>query len=91
MAGFTVSRHYTRPRDEVRADAEALAAELEDKYGIRARWQGDTVTLRGNGVEGRLEIDAETVQVTVTLGLLARAFERPLRRIVDEHMDRYVG
>ncbi len=91
MAGFSVSRTYTQPRDEVRSTAEDLAHQLESQYGVRARWQGDVVTMRGNGVDGRLEIDDEAVHVKVSLGLMAHVFEGPIRRVVDDYLDRYIS
>ena len=91
MPGFRVSRRYTKPREQVRAHAEELAQELQDRFGTTARWQGDTVTMRGHGIDGTLEIDDEAVHVNVKLGLMAGMFERPIRRAVDEYLDRYVG
>jgi putative polyhydroxyalkanoate system protein len=91
MPGFNVSRTYTMPRDEVRVAAEELAHKLEIEYGVRARWQGDTVTMRGNGVDGRLEIDEEAVHVNVSLGLMASMFEGPIRRAVNDYLDRHVS
>ncbi|MEE4193033.1 MAG: polyhydroxyalkanoic acid system family protein [Halieaceae bacterium] len=91
MAGFSVSRTYTQPREDVRKTAENLAQQLESEYGVRARWQGDTVTMRGNGVDGRLEIDDEAVHVKVSLGLMARMFESPIRRVVNDYLDRYIS
>ncbi len=90
MAGFTVRRSYSRPREEIRAHAEDLARDLEARYGVRAQWQGDTVSLKGNGVEGRLAIDDEAVEVKVKLGLMARMFEAPIRKVVHEHIERFV-
>ena len=91
MGGFTVSRSYTMSREEVREIAEDLARQIESQYGVTARWQGDTVSMRGSGVDGTLAIDDEVVRVKVNLGLLASAFERPLRRIVTEYLDEYVS
>lgn len=91
MGGFTVSRSYTLPRDEVREIAEELAHNIETQYGVRARWQGDKVSMRGNGVDGTLTIEDDVVRVQVTLGLMASMFERPLRRIVTEYLDEYVS
>ncbi len=90
MAGFTVSRTYTMDREQVREIAEELAHQIETQYGVRARWQGDTVSMRGSGVDGRLAIEDDVVRVEVTLGLMASMFERPLRRIVTEYLDDYV-
>jgi putative polyhydroxyalkanoate system protein len=78
-------------RDEVREIAGELAQSIETQYGVKARWQGDTVTMRGNGVDGMLTIEDDVVRVRVTLGLMASMFERPLRRIVTEYLDEYVS
>ena len=68
MGGFTVSRSYTMNRDEVREIAEDLARQIESQYGVTARWQGDTVSMRGSGVDGTLAIDDEVVRVKVKVG-----------------------
>ena len=52
---------------------------------------GDTVNMRGNGVDGTLAIEEDIVRVEVSLGLMASVFERPLRRIVTEYLDEYVS
>ena len=91
MPGFNISRTYTMPREKVRENAEELARKLETEFGVRARWQGDTVTMRGNGVDGKLEIDDEAVHVDVSLGLMASIFEGPIRRAVNDYLDRYVS
>jgi putative polyhydroxyalkanoate system protein len=91
MAGFTVSRSYTMAREDVREIARDLAHQIETQYGVKARWAGDTVSMRGNGVDGTLAIEEDTVRVEVSLGLMASVFERPLRRIVTNYLDEYVS
>lgn len=91
MAGFNVSRSYSMPRDEVREIAKDLAKQIESQYGVRARWSGDVVSMRGSGVDGTLEIEDDVVRVKVSLGLMASMFERPLRRIVTEYLDDYIS
>lgn len=91
MGGFTVSRSYTMSREEVRDVAEELARKIESQYGVSARWRGDTVNMRGSGVDGTLAIEDDLVRVKVSLGMLASAFERPLRRIITEYLDEYVS
>ena len=91
MARFTVSRTYTMEKSEVREIAEDLAHQIQRDYGVSARWQGDTVSMRGSGVDGRLAIEEDVIRVDVTLGMMASMFERPLRRIVTEYLDEYVS
>ena len=91
MARFTVSRSFTMDKQEVRGIAEDLAHQIERDYGVSARWQGDTVSMRGSGVDGSLTIEEDVIHVEVRLGMMASMFERPLRRIVTEYLDEYVS
>lgn len=91
MATISASRNYTLSREEVRVAAEELARELRSKYGLRYRWQGDTATFSGSGVDGTLSIDKDTIGLKIKLGFLASAFERPLRQAVNDYLDEYVS
>lgn len=91
MAGFSVSRTHTMSIDDVREAAEALARELKSQYGVTYQWRGDAASFRGSGVEGTLTIDSETIGLRVKLGFMAAAFERPLRKAVNQYLDEYVS
>ncbi len=91
MATISVGRPHTLSRQEVRAAAEELARELQSQYGLRCRWQGDTATFSRSGVEGTLSIDEHTINLKIKLGLLASAFEQPLRQAVNNYLDEYVS
>lgn len=91
MAGFHLSKPYTMPRQEVRAAAERLAARLEQQHGLKADWQGDRVRMHGHGVEGELSFADGMVDVSVKLGLLASAFQRPLKAEVQRYLDEMIS
>ncbi len=91
MGGFSVSRSYTMSKEEVRVAAEDLAREIQTQYGLSCRWQGDTATMRGSGVDGILRIEEDVVSVKVSLGFLASAFEEPLRRAINDYLDQHVS
>ena len=91
MAGFSVSRTYTMSKQEVREAAEALAQEFATQYGVRHSWNGDRASFRGSGVDGTLDIADDQITVKLSLGFMARAFERPLRRAVNEYLDAHVS
>ena len=50
MAGFRLQKPYSMPKEEVREAAEGLAKKLQREHGVRYRWQGDTVSIRGSGI-----------------------------------------
>ncbi|NCF20177.1 MAG: polyhydroxyalkanoic acid synthase [Haliea sp.] len=90
MAGFRITKPYTMPRDEVREAAQGLAASLEREHGVRSRWEGDSVTIRGAGVDGRMSFHDGLIDVSVRLGLLASMFESVIRDEVQTYLDEHV-
>ncbi len=90
MAQFQISRHYTMPRTEVRAAAQSLASKIEREYGLRARWQDDSVRISGRGVDGVLSFGNGEIAVSVKLGILASVFESRLRHEIERYLDENV-
>ncbi|MFV8818555.1 polyhydroxyalkanoic acid system family protein [Haliea sp. E17] len=91
MAGFRITKHYTMPREEVRAAAEGFAADLEREYGVRSKWSGDRVRIKGSGVDGELSFDDGLIDISVKLGLLASMFEGKLKKEVQRYLDEYIS
>ncbi len=90
MGRFKITREHSMDKDEVRAAAEDLAQDLKSRFNINPRWDGDTVSLKGSGVKGALTIADNHVDVKVELGLLASAFERPLKKEINRCLDEYL-
>lgn len=79
------------PRDELRAAAQGLADKLEQQHGVRSQWQGDSVRIRGSGVDGLLSFEDGVVDVSVKLGLLASAFQGMLKAEVQRYLDEHIS
>lgn len=79
------------PREELRAAAQGLADELEQKHGVRSQWQGDSVRIKGSGVDGLLSFEDGVVDVSVKLGLLASAFQGRLKAEVQRYLDEHIS
>ena len=90
MAGFRLTKPYTMPKEDVREAAQGLAASLEREHGVRSRWEGDSVRIKGAGVDGHMSFHDGMIDVSVKLGLLASMFERPLRDEVQRYLDTHV-
>lgn len=91
MAVIRISRPYTMPEQDVRDTVQGLADKLERERGIKARWRGDTVTIKASGVEGALSFDGGVIDVTVRLGLMASMFEPVLTREINRYLDKHVS
>ncbi len=91
MAGFQIRKAHSMNKAELRDAAQDLAQQLEKSHGVRARWDGDSVRIRGAGVDGHLTLGDTDVLVSVELGLMASAFKGVLRSEVQRFLDEYVS
>ncbi len=91
MAGFRITKPYTMSKEDIREAAEGLAESLEREHGVRSRWDGDRVRIKGAGVDGELSFHDGLIDVSVKLGLLTRMFEPVLRREVERYLDEHVS
>lgn len=73
MATVKVTQPHTLPSAaDARARLDAFE-ELIGKYGARLAWSGDRATFTGMGFSGGVDVTPGAVEVTVSLGLMARA------------------
>ncbi len=92
MARFRLSKSHNMCKDELREAAQGLARSLERKHGVRARWvSDDEVRIKGAGVDGRLSIGDDRVDVSVQLGLLASAFSSVLEQEVQRYLEEHIS
>ena len=63
---------------------------IDAEFGVRARWQGDSVRIKGAGVDGEMSFHDGVVDVSVRLGLLASAFKGVLESEVRRYLDEYI-
>lgn len=65
-----------QPHQLDRAAAKARLASFEEmlkKYRVSLAWSGDRAEIKGLGVSGDVVVGANAVDVTVKLGMMARA------------------
>ncbi len=91
MARFRMTKSYTMHKDEVRAAAEGLAQELEQAHGVKSRWEGDKVKIKGAGVDGEMSFHDGMIDVSVKMGMLASMFEPVLKQEVRRYLDEHVS
>ncbi|MFT4825578.1 MAG: putative polyhydroxyalkanoate system protein [Halioglobus sp.] len=91
MAGFRLRKSYSMPKEDVREAAEGLACKLEKEHGVKSRWDGDCVKIKGSGIDGMLSFADGNIDVSVKLGMLASAFKGVLRSEVQRYLDEKIS
>jgi putative polyhydroxyalkanoate system protein len=91
MAGFRLTKPYTMSKEDVREAAQGLASSLQREHGVRSRWDGDTVKIKGAGVDGKLSFHDGLIDVNVRLGMLAALFQDTLKTEVQRYLDENIS
>jgi putative polyhydroxyalkanoate system protein len=96
MATIDMRRKHKLSREQTRAKAEELARGMEQKLGIRWKWQGEAITFDtpagvAKGTSGQVLVSDEEVRVQIDLPLLLRALKGMVEGKVKERLDEVVG
>lgn len=70
---------------------DKIADGLCARYNLNSAWDGEDLRIRGNGVDGRIVVDEETVQVDIKLSFVLAMLEGSIRTGVEEAMDEYLA
>ena len=92
MATIDIKRQHTLDRDEAKRRAEALARGMEEKLGIRWRWEGERILFdapsgAAKGVTGMVSVEPGNVRVEVQLPLLLRAIKGTVESKINQKLD----
>jgi len=96
MATIDIRRSHTLDKDEARVRTEKLARSLEEKLGIRWRWEGDKIrfdapTGAARGATGTVHVDPSAVRVEVDLPFLLRAVKGTVESKIQQKLDDLIG
>ena len=88
MADVESTKAHGKSLEEARKTAEQIADELKSKYNLDGTWQGNTLKFAGSGVKGQLEVDDTEVRVSISLGMLLKAFKGKIQGEIDKNLDK---
>ncbi len=86
---FTVD--HDTDTDSLRQGLDQVAAQARRHYGIHGEWEGDTLHLRGAGVDGTIRVDPAQVVVELRLGWFAAAFKGRIEGELRQQVARLTG
>lgn len=72
MSKVHVRKTHALDREQARGRLQGLSDDLS-KYGVKLTWKGDKATIKGVGVSGDVQVADDAVDVTLKLGMLAKA------------------
>lgn len=96
MATIDIRRQHSLDKEEAKKRAEELARSMEDKIGIRWRWEGDLIRFdapsgAAKGTTGVVRVEPASVQVEIDLPFLLRAMKGMVESKVNEKLDSLIS
>jgi putative polyhydroxyalkanoate system protein len=86
-----IKRNHSLGRSEARNRVDSIAESLCNKYGLSSSWEGDALKISGSGVNGRIEVAEQSVDVDVTLGFALMMLEGTIRTSIEEAMEKHLA
>jgi putative polyhydroxyalkanoate system protein len=84
MADISVTRDHALEPAELRKRLEKLASDMNRKFGIKSRWDGDTCHLEGGGLKGgKLVMSPTRVSLEITLGMMAKLLKGQIEKEIE--------
>lgn len=91
MSTINLSRNHSLPIQTIKDRLTALGAKLTEKYSAKTKWDDDsTLSVSGGGVDGKLKITADKVDVAIKLGMMARMFQGKIEETLSGELDKLV-
>ncbi len=87
MATISISKKHQLTHKGAKAAAEKVAADLQQRFGLRYEWDGNRCTFERPGLAGELVVGAGEVRLDCTLGFLLTAIKPAIEREVNREFD----
>lgn len=75
---------------EARRRANEIAAHLGRQYSLTSKWQGDRLVVSGNGVNGYLHVEDDSIELEIKLGFALKFMEGPIRSAIENTIDQHL-
>lgn len=91
MSRIHITREHQAGRDQAREAADRIAAEMADRFGVKARWEDDVLKFNHSGVKGRISVYEDQIDVEARLGLLVAPMKKPLENAIHRYIDKFLA
>lgn len=91
MATVTICYPHERTKEQAREAADTFAGKLQAKLGVESAWQGDTMTLQRQGVNGELSLGDSEVSIELKLGMMLSPMKGQIEAEIQRQLAKYLG
>jgi putative polyhydroxyalkanoate system protein len=74
MADISIMQPHALSLQQAKEAAQQVAERMADEYDMATRWEDNVLRFERSGLEGSLIVEAQQVQVDITLGGFFKSF-----------------
>ena len=82
-----IRRRHQLTIEEAKERADEIAVDICRRFSLQSRWHGDSLYLRGTGVNGELHLEDDRLEIVINLGFALKLMEGPIRGAIEESID----
>jgi len=86
-----IRREHDMSREEARSLVEEIADRLNQNLRLQREWDGYDLRVRGSGVNGKISVAIDFIEVDVKLGFALMMLEPTIRREIESTMDEHLS
>ena len=92
MSTIDITRGHSLPKEEAKKRAEELARNLESKFELKWRWEGDSIRFdapsgAAKGTKGEVAVGDKEVRVQIDLPFLLKMLKGTVESRVNEKLN----
>lgn len=86
MADISITQQHTLPHDQARIAAQKIADQMAKEYDMSIAWEGDVLTFKRSGIDGRLAVESNRAVLDITLGFILKGFSGQIEEKLGRNM-----
>lgn len=87
MPNISIKRRHKLDAKHARAVAQAIARDLNKRYGLICQWDGDEVAFDGVGLSGSMQVGKSQIKLDVQLSFLLAPLKGTIEREINKELD----
>jgi putative polyhydroxyalkanoate system protein len=87
MATLSIGRTHHLSHAKAKEVAERLAKDLEQRFGLAWKWEGDDVRFARPGLSGSMHVGKSKITLDVSLGLLLTPLKPAIEKEIHTQLD----
>ena len=91
MPHIEIIKKHALGKEGARKTAEKLAESLSAEYKAKCEWINDDLCFSSPGVEGKLCVKDDNVEITVNLGFILRPLKSKIESSIVSQLDVILG